>query len=70
MQKENAKYSRGADMVSVDGMRCGWYERERGGLVGQAHEPMPSDTSEEDATVGSKSDTERPHGIYQGEGMK
>ena len=34
MQKENTKYSRGAGMVSMDGMRCGWYKREKGGLVG------------------------------------
>ena len=26
VQKENTKYSWGADMVSVDGMHCGWYK--------------------------------------------
>ena len=27
-------------------------EREKGGLVGQAHEPIPSDANEEDTAVG------------------
>ena len=30
---ENTKCLLGAGMVSVDGMRCGWYEREKGGLA-------------------------------------
>ena len=35
------KYSRDADIVSVNGMRCGWYEREKGGLVAAARRTTP-----------------------------
>ena len=36
----------GCRYVSVDRMRCGWYEREKGGWLDR-HEPMPSDVSED-----------------------